>query len=365
MILAHRLSLKFVGAAKLAKVVAVLDRYRAAVNAYICHVWEHGGNLDKATQDAVPLGHLTFRMRSHALQQALGIVAATRAGARATGRKAQRPVFRGGMVLSKQLAELTPARSDGAFDYWLRISTLRRGKRVDLPVKGTRHLRKLLAYPGARIKPGCVIGGKPGKYWLSVWIDIPDMPAKTSGDVIGIDVGLNKLLATSDGHFYGTEMKAVCARVRRRKPGSRGKLRARKARDQYINQTVNELSWNDLRLVAVERLKNLKKGKSSNRGKNFRKALAPWTYAHVLRRIESKARLNRVLRVEVNPRHTSQICPACSHRARSSRVNETFTCVRCGYTADADFVGSVNILTRAIGESMVPRPCAPSLDGEI
>ena len=364
MIAAHRLSLKFATPEKLARVTAVLERYRATVNAYIHHVWEHGGSLDKETQDTVPLGHLSFRMRSHALQHALGIVAATRASGRALGKVSCCPVFRGGMTLSKQLAELVPARKQGAFDFYLRVSTLSAGNRVDLPLKGTRHLRKLLAVPGAKLKAGGTIGGRPGRYWLTVWVELLDLPDKTEGRALGLDIGLNKLVAASDGAVYGTEMRGVVARVRRRKPGSKGKRRARRTRDEFINRTLNQLPWNELKLVAVERLKNLKKGKKPGRSKQFRKALAPWTYAYVLRRIEWKARLNRVQRVEVNPAYTSQKCPSCSHRAKSSRVNEMFTCVRCGYTADADFVGSLNILARAIGEPMVPQPCAPPSGSE-
>lgn len=360
MIAAHKLSLKFASETKLAKITAVLDRYRACTNAYIKYIWGNGGGLNKATADAVPQGHLTFRQRGHALQQAIGIVAATKAVVRRTGQTARCPVFRGGMTLSQQLVGITPAVKSTEFDLWLRFSTLRKRARIDIPLKGTRHLRKLFAAPGAHLKGGCSIGGRPGKYWVTVWVESPDFPLKTIGKDLGIDVGLNKLLATSDGQFYGREMRKHVDRVRRRKPGSKGRRRAGTARRDYIGQTLNQLPWQELRLIAVERLKNLKKGKSPRRGKKFRKALAPWTYAFVMRQLEWKARQNRVQRVEVRSAYTSQDCPSCIHRARSNRMNEMFVCVRCGYSADADFVGSTNILTRAIGASMVPQPCTLS-----
>ena len=360
MILSSKLSLKFATPSKTAKIVAVLDRYRACVNAYIRHIWEHGGTLDKATADAVPPGHLSIRMRAHALQQALGIVAATRASARKLKVEPSRPHFHGAMILSKQLAEVSNAASSSEFDLWLRFSTLRKGKRINAPLKATRHLRKLLSYPGAQLKGGCSIGERCGRYWATVWVELPEPLSKRHGTHVGIDVGMNKLVAVSDGTFHGEDLKEILQKVRRRKPGSKGRRRAAVERRQYINHTLNQLPWDDWSLVAVEKLKNLKKGKKKNRNKRFRKALAPWTYAYVMERIELKARLNRVQRVEVNPRYTSQICPQCTHRAKSNRSNEKFSCVRCGYSADADFVGSVNILNRATGERMVPQPCSGS-----
>jgi len=365
MIVPIKLSLKFVSVAKLSKVNAVLIRYRSVVNKYIRHMWVNGGGLDKATADAIPCGHLSFRMRAHALQQAIGIVLATRRSAYTCGVESACPVFKGAMTLSKQLLIITEARVPGKFDLWLRFSTLSPRNRIDIPVKATKHMRKLLALPGAYLKTGGIIGEKGNKYFVVLWIELPDLPDKTVGTKLGIDVGLNKLIATSDNKVYGVDMKEYVARVRRRKPGSKGKLRACRARDQYINETLNQLPWNELSLVAVEKLTNLKKGKKPGRGKSFRKALAPWTYAYVLKRIELKARMNRVRRVEVSPSYTSQICPKCTHRARSNRVNEKFMCMQCGYTADADYVGSVNILARAVGESMVLQPYTTSNSRQI
>ena len=359
MLRAVKLSLKFSTPTKLASVVAVLDRYRATVNAYIAHVWKHGGSLHKATADSVPLGHLTFRQRAHALQQALGIVLATRKSARSIGNAATMPVFRGAMVLSKQLAEVTESRVRGQFDLWLRFSTLSPGNRIDIPLKATNPYRKWTRQPGAILKGGCAIGGRPGRYYAIVWVLIPDSVPKQTGQDLGVDVGINKLLATSDGRHYGRNIKLWMNRVRRRKPGSKGKQRARRARDRYIHETINRLPWHQTKLIAVEDLKNIKRGKKAGRGKTFRKAVAPWTVSYVMRWLEMKAQENRVLRVPVNPRGTSTTCPVCGHRASSNRSNEKFACVSCGHAGDADTIGSVNILNRALGSVSSPSLAAP------
>lgn len=354
MIRSIRLSLGFATKAKQRKVIAVLTRYRSAVNGYIKHIWINGGGLDKSTADAVSLGRLTFRQRAHALQQAIGVVSATKASAKAINKTASCPVFQGGMKLSNHLVTHGPT-SSAEFDMWIKFSTLKSSKRIWLPLKKTKVLNKWTSFAGAKLKEGCEITEKNGRLFAIVWVDIPEPSHRTSGDDVGVDVGINKLMATSEGISLGADFKRVSDVVKRRKPGSKGMRRARVTRDEFINRCVNQLPWGTMKLIAVEKLKNLKTGKKKNRGKSFRKSVAPWRYASVLRRIESKAQENCVLRVEVSPAYTSQTCPNCKHRAASNRANESFHCVSCGFTGDADFVGAMNILARAIGEPMVPQ----------
>ena len=49
---------------------------------------------------------------------------------------------------------------------------------------------------------------------------------------------------------------------------------------------------------------------------------------------------------EVVPDYTSQTCPVCSHLEKENRNGKSFKCKCCGYEADADYVGSLNIKAR-------------------
>jgi len=107
----------------------------------------------------------------------------------------------------------------------------------------------------------------------------------------------------------------------------------------------------------VENLKNLKRGKSKNRNKSFRKKLAPWSYRKAVARIEQLAQENRVRLEFVDPRNTSRRCPICSTAAKENRKGERFLCVVCGYSADSDHVGAQNVIAKTFGnyrELMVP-----------
>ena len=76
---------------------------------------------------------------------------------------------------------------------------------------------------------------------IVVWVEFPAPQARERGAVIGIDVGISKLIATSDEQAIGKDWRQISARVRRRRPGSKGKRRARIARDHDMNHAVKQL----------------------------------------------------------------------------------------------------------------------------
>ena len=55
--------------------------------------------------------------------------------------------------------------------------------------------------------------------------------------------------------------------------------------------------------------------------------------------------------IKVDPKHTSQTCPVCGYKSKNNRKSQAvFCCEKCGYTANADLVASVNILKKALGK---------------
>lgn len=50
----------------------------------------------------------------------------------------------------------------------------------------------------------------------------------------------------------------------------------------------------------------------------------------------------------MDARNTSRTCPDCRHVAKENRVTQaTFECTACGFTANADHLGALNVLNRA------------------
>ena len=314
---AAHLSLKFATASKRHEIGRLLEAYRGAVNFYVRSLWQAPGAPDKQTLARLPAEHTRLQglHKDQALRQALSIVSSTQRSAKALGVPAQRPRFEGMAVLCHGV-NVEPGR--GSFDLVVRLSTLRPKARITIPTKKTRVLNKWLAQPGARLVDGCALSEQS----IVVWVELPEPRAREGGDVIGIDVGINKLIATSEEQAIGKDWRTISARVRRRRPGSRRKRRARIARDHFINHAVKPLPWHRLSVIGCEDLNGLKRGKSPTRGKNVRKAAAPWTYRRVRQRIEGLAPENRVLPVCVDPRGTSRTCPVWGEDDRRNRKGD-------------------------------------------
>ena len=352
-----RLSLAFATTRKRHEIDCLLEAYRGAVNFYIRSLWQNPGALDKETLARLPAGstRLQSMQKDQALRQALSIVSATHKSTRARSAEVACPRFRGMAVLCHGV---TIETGHGSFDLVIRLSTLRPRERIIIPTRKTGVLNKWLSMPGARIVQSCALSEKG----IVVWVEFPKPEVRESGDVIGIDVGIAKLIATSEEKAIGTDWRQIAARVRRRRPGSRRKRRARIARREYINRAVRQLPWHRLCAIGFEDLKGLKKGKSRTRSKHFRKAAAPWSYRQVRQRIECLAAENRVLPIAVDPRGTSRICPVCGEDDRRNRKGEVFRCVACDHTGDADFVGARNVSTKTFAAlGRVPVPGAPNV----
>ena len=65
----------------------------------------------------------------------------------------------------------------------------------------TAVVNKWLDMPDARLVLGCALSGS-----LVIRVEIPQGGLREDGDVIGIDVGIAKLLATSDGEIFGANL---------------------------------------------------------------------------------------------------------------------------------------------------------------
>src|ERR1043165_8034732 len=183
-----KISLKFATAKKLRRLDHLLRRLRALTNRYIAHVWKHDGALDAATLNAVECEHLSYRLRSDCLKNALEIIASTRLSAKALNVVPALPTVSKSIQFSSLTA--TVEKGKGSFDYVLKISGTVPGKRIVLPFKSHRVLNKWLAIPGGKLLNGCQTNGTTA----TLWVDVPDLPVTTAGDEIGIDIGYNKLL---------------------------------------------------------------------------------------------------------------------------------------------------------------------------
>jgi IS605 OrfB family transposase len=341
---AVKLTAKYLTPTKRRRYDALLEANRAAVQHFINSLWAMPGRLDAVTLRRLPLDRtrLSYSQRKCALRQALGIITATRTSSKATGRGASKPVFRGGMTLCEET--LRTKANTGVFDLLVIVTSLNKGNKLVIPAKRTAMLIKWLAVPGAKLRPG----GMLTRDGIILWVEVPEPAEKTVGGSVGLDVGVRKLVSLSDGRHLGTHFRAIRDKVARRKNGSAGKRSAMRHRDNYIGQVVNQIPFEALKMIAIEDLTGISKGKKKGQTRSFRRVMAPWAYRQVRQRIEQKARQHGVRVVAVDPRDTSRRCPRCGTVSAKNRVAEVFHCVGCGHHSDADTVGAVNILAKAM-----------------
>ena len=343
------LSLKFATAVKLQAVADLLVEYRKAVNFYIGLCWGTEGGFDAETLRKLG-GPLSYRYKGQALKQAMAIVVATKRSAKTLAKLAEMPIFRGGADLSTNFLNLL--FNANSFDCWTKLSILVKGKPVWLPIRKTRVLNHWLAQ--GKLIAGGTLFDRKGKLYIRVSVDVPTPAVKSGGQSLGIDRGVNVVLATSEGQLIGTDLDRYIDRIKRTVPGSNGRARAMKARTQYVNECLKTLPFAAFTIFVIEQLKGIKFGKRGKLSRRMNRRFSHWTVGSMGERLQQLCQENCVLLAEVPPAYTSQCCPACSHVEKGNRRGTVFRCRACGYIQHADLVGARNIRDVYRGKILVP-----------
>lgn len=344
------LSLKFATDAKQAQVAALLAEYRTAVNFYIGLCWDQDGRFDAATLRKLADSPLSYRYKSQALRQAMGIVVGTKRAAKEAGKRVSKPVFHGGANLGTN--HLNFSFVPNSFDCWARLSTLTSGKPIWLPCRKTRVFNKW-AEQGKLIAGGTLFERR-GQFYICVSFDVPVAEPSADGPVLGIDRGVNVLLATSEGELIGTDLDRHIDRIKRTVPRSRGRLRARIARDQYVNECLKQLPFAAFAVFVIEALKRIKHGKRGKLRRATNRRFSHWTVGAMGERLKQLCAENCVRLCEVPPAYTSQRCSACGHVEKGNRCGTVFKCVACGHSDHADINAALNIRSLFQGTILAP-----------
>ena len=122
-----------------------------------------------------------------------------------------------------------------------------------------------------------------------------------------------------------------------------------KARDKsaYVHKVSNSISKNHV-VVCIEDLqvKNMSKrsAKKVAQKSGLNRSILDASPFELRRQLEYKMQWQGGLLVPVPAPNTSRKCPDCGHVSAENRKSQAkFICVECGFSANADFVGAVNI----------------------
>jgi IS605 OrfB family transposase len=268
------------------------------------------------------------------------------------------PIFKGdSIILDREITTIyTSPKTLKNFDLAVKLSSIW-GNRFALllPMKKHASFNKHIAN-GFTLRPSVQLHRIGGEYFMDLFLEKETLDAKDTGSVLGIDVGIKKLMSTSDGKFLGRDIEKKIQKLKRRKSGSKNSKQTIVEIKNYIGQQVNKLELDDVGVVVVEDLdvkSMMKKDKSS---KEHRKTLGNWNSRLLFGRLSDRCKENRVLLATINPGYTSQQCSSCGEIHKESRMGERYECVACKVSKDADYNAALNIRNRFLNrESLVPR----------
>ena len=226
---------------------------------------------------------------------------------------------------------------------------------------------------------------KHGKYFLHIPVtrDIPESLNSDVCNVVGIDRGINFVVATYDskhksGFVSGKAIKQKRAKYKqlrkelqqRQTSSARRRLKAIGQRENRWMRDVNHqvskaLVRNNPKhtLFVLEDLSGVRSATEKVRRKD-RYVSVSWSFYDLEQKLKYKAALNESLVINVDPRYTSQTCPVCGHTEKSNRNkrHHIFCCKNCGYTSNDDRIGAMNLYRMGINylaDSQVPDTVSP------
>ncbi len=228
-------------------------------------------------------------------------------------------------------------------------------------------------------------------WYISVLIDtvaeLPELIEPKS--VVGIDVGINVLVALSDGSFVENISVTTNPRTARRlvmrgraasrkQKGSKNRKKAyiklsqarhklTQKRDGYnwkaankIVKTADAVAREDLKIPnMVKRAKPKHDGKGGYKKNGaaaksgLSKRILDCAWGDIFHKVAWLAAKSGKPVFAVNPRYTSQECPKCGHTEKGNRDGEKFVCRACGYAEHAD-TGASRKIAKKGGLSFPP-----------
>ena len=210
-----------------------------------------------------------------------------------------------------------------------------------------------------------------GKYYLHIPVtfEVEDVDFSQIEHVVGIDRGINFIIATFDNNqksvfVNGGKIKQKRAKYqklrselqKRGTPSARRRLKAIGQRENRWMKDVNHCISKTLvesnpkhTLFVLEDLTGIREATEKVQRKN-RYVTVSWAFYDLEEKLIYKAALYGHKVIKVDPHYTSQRCPKCGHTEKGNRdkKNHIFCCRECGYTSNDDRIGAMNLYQKGI-----------------
>ncbi|MCZ6680316.1 MAG: transposase [Candidatus Poribacteria bacterium] len=230
--------------------------------------------------------------------------------------------------------------------------------RLAVPKMGNVKIRYHRPLPEGKVKT-LTIQRKASGWYANITVQVPDAEKAEPVTAVGVDVGLESFLTTSEGehvenprHLRQSEakLKRKQRRVSKRKKGSHRRQKAvhelAKQHEHIVNQrrdfhckTAHQL-YARYDAVVVEDLQITNMVKNHHLAKSISDA----AWGNFILACTSKAENAGKYLLKVPPHGTSQICSGCGEVVKKSLATRVHRCNSCGLVIDRDHNAAINIL---------------------
>ncbi|WP_040803070.1 zinc ribbon domain-containing protein [Nocardia concava] len=266
------------------------------------------------------------------------------------------------MAMDGPIAGVSVSNNSGA-DYWVKVSTLDKGRPVSVPLQGYDYFNKA----AGRVRNFCQVTVSPaGQVTFALVKESVSVRPRRTGETVGLDWGLKNIFTSSSGELLGrrlygwlclrdrelSDLVATLQRQKIRPRDSKRFVRLNRRIREYVRNEVgrvlNRLADRDIRELVVEELDFRIGGLSTRLNRILRRA----GRAVVRAKLDSLVETHGIIVTEVNSAYTSRRCSGCGYVDKRNRTSqERFACRFCGRKLLADTNAARNILGRSEDEN--------------
>lgn len=251
---------------------------------------------------------------------------------------------------------------------------------IKLPKLGWVKCRSsVLHIENERIKSVTVKYTPSGNYYISILVTSDNQAMPKTGNVVGVDLGVNNLAITSDGQKYQSQRLHLTYKKQLHyweKRMARRRLQAKKngvalvdaknyqqAKRQVarIHQRIKNIRKDYIHKITTDMVKSydvivLEDLKTTNMMKNHQlaRSIAGQSWRMFRTILEAKCAMYDKTFVAINPYKTSQKCSNCGYDSGKKALNiRHWTCTKCNMHHDRDINAAKNILNIGLEQALV------------
>lgn len=249
----------------------------------------------------------------------------------------------------------------------LENKTIKLPKLKEVKIRGYRKLNKI----EGRIKRATITKENNGKYYVSVMCELRE-PSKISKakTIVGIDVGVSKLLTLSDGITYENNryikkyekrIKRLHRELSRKEKASKNYYKCKQklailysklanARKYYQHEITKKIT-DEYDIIIMENLNT----KNIIENSNLSKSISDASFRKLIRQIKYKSQYKGKYMYQVDTYYpSSQICSRCGNQDSKYKdiQHRNYECKICNNNLDRDFNASVNIMFEGLKQYM-------------